>query len=231
MAAVPLEPAFVLHRRRYGDTSLLLELLTRDQGRLAAVAKGAAQARRGKAGLLQPFAPLLVVCRGRGEVVTLTAVEAAARPHVLPGRQLYCGLYLNELLLQLLARHDPHPEVFANYALALAELSDATPPDGPLRRFELKLLEALGFGLQLTCEADGVTPVDPARRYHYRVDAGPVATEQGDGFAGITLLDLARGEMHSPVARTEARRLMREVLHHHLEGRPLRSRELFRADR
>jgi DNA repair protein RecO (recombination protein O) len=230
MAAPPLQPAFVLHRRRYGDTSLLVELLTRDEGRLVAVARGAAQSRSGRAGLLQAFVPLLVGMRGRGEVGTLAGVEAAGRPFALRGQALYCGLYLNELLLRLLVRGDAQPRLFADYLHTLGELATDAAPDGPLRRFELGLLQALGFALQLTLEADGRTPVVANGRYHYRVDAGPVPAPHDGSYSGDMLLRLERGETLSGPARNEARQLMRQVLDHYLGGRPLRSRELFRAN-
>jgi DNA repair protein RecO (recombination protein O) len=225
-----LQPAFVLHRRRYGDTSLLLELLTRDAGRLAAVGRGAAGPRAGRAGLLQPFVPLLLGARGRGEVLTLAGVEAAGRPFALHGQALYCGLYLNELLLHLTVRGDPQPQLFAAYLQTLGELAAGAAPDTPLRRFELDLLRALGFGLQLVFEADGRTPVRPNERYDYRIDAGPVPAPLDGSYSGDTLLRLERGDSLSDSARAEARQLMREVLNHYLGGRPLRSRELFRAN-
>lgn len=231
MAASALQPAFVLHRRRYGDTSLLLELLTRDHGRLAAVAKGAIDARRGKSGLLQPFIPLLVGYHGRGEVGSLGGVEAAGRPFVLRGPQLYCGIYLNELLVQLTGRSDGHPQLFADYTAAVACLATGDPPDTALRQFELRLLDALGFGLALTTEADGQTPVEVQRRYHYRVDAGPVPATQDGIYSGAMLLHLAAGAVLTPAERNEARHLLRTVLDYHLGGRPLRSRELFHAGR
>jgi DNA repair protein RecO (recombination protein O) len=227
--APSLQPAFVLHRRPYRDSSLLLELLTRDQGRLAVIARGVRAGRRGKAGLLQPFAPLLVACRGRGEVLTLTNVEAAAAPFALAGQRLFCGLYVNELVLALTRRQDPHAELFAAYLQALQAMLAGADIEAALRRFEVQLLAELGFGLQLRVEADGRTPVRAELRYEYRVEEGPAPVPDGRGVSGATLLGLADGKPLGEEGRREAKRLLRSVLDHHLGGRALHSRDLFRG--
>lgn len=233
MPAVQLEPAYVLHRRRYRDTSLLVDVWSRSAGRLVMVAKGAFRGKRAIAPLLQPFRPLLLGWTGRGEVQTLTAAEGAAAPHALQGRQLYCGFYLNELMVYLTGRQDPHPTLYDHYAAALSELATLDEVETVLRRFELQLLQQCGYGLDLTCEADGTTAVIPDG--HYRVDpehgvsacklAGELASEQT--LAGHVLLALAQGTpLHGPERRA-ARQLMRRVIDFHLNGRVLKSRELF----
>ena len=202
MRITELAPAFVLHRRRYGDTSLLLELFAREQGRIAAVARGAAQARSRRSGLLQGFMPLLVTWSGRGEVATLGKAEAAGAPVRLQGTALFCGLYMNELLIRLLPRNDSTVER-ARAALALAP--------------------------SMTHEADGRTPIRADRRYVFRAQSGaePAGGDDPDGVSGQTLLDLAAGEFDDARTRTEARDLMRGLIAQHLDGRPLKSRELF----
>jgi len=223
-----LQPVYVLHRRAYGDNSLLVDLFSRDQGRLTVMARGAHKGRR--ASLLQPFVPLLADWRGRGEVPTLNHIEAAGRGASLLGRRLICGLYLNELLVRLLRQHDPQLHLFALYSQALVDLC-GDDEEGVLRGFELDLLQELGFGLQLEHEAASDTPVDPQRRYHYRLEAGPVPADDNGllQVSGQTLVDLARRAPLDRDGRREARALLRYALSAHLGGRPLKSRELFRT--
>lgn len=173
MSMQTLKRGFVLHRRDYRNTSLLLELFTAEEGRLACVAKGAKSAPRGRsalAALVQPFQPLWLGWVGRGEVKTLTRAEAAAPSIALVAERLYCGFYLNELLLRLVDRDDPHEALFVFYQQALADLA-TEPLDAVLRRFELRLLEELGYALDLRYDRQG-EPIDPARSYHYCPDVG-----------------------------------------------------------
>lgn len=228
MDAPILQPAYVLHTRRYGDSSLLVELLTRGQGRQAAIAKGALRARRPDAGI-RPFQPLLVELRGRGEVLTVVRAESAGPPAALSGRALYCGLYLNELLLRLTARQDASTGLFDDYARALAGLAGPLPTEPVLRRFEVRLLGHLGLGLALDQDNLG-QPIRPSASYTYTAESGAVPCSRGsaDAVGGSTLLALRSGEFPDEECLAEARTLMRRILHHHLDGRPLRSRELFR---
>lgn len=232
MGAGRLQPAFVLHRSRYRDTSLLVELLTKDHGRLAAVARGAMGKRSERAGMLQAFRPLLIDYRGKGEVGSLGNIEAANKGYLLSGNRLYCGLYLNELIMRLTRRNDAHPLLFAAYTTTLAALSVQSELEGPLRIFEKQLLSSLGFALQLSSEAGGEKPLDPSSRYIYRIGEGPVRTDQTqDSISGETLLRLSRNDELVGSCRDEARYLMRHVINYYLDGRPLRSRELFLLNR
>ena len=162
-----LEQAFVLHRRDYANTSLLLEIFSATAGRFPAIAKGAKRGRAPSAALLQPFTPLWLSWSGRGEVRTLARVEAAGGVLTLPGKALYCGFYLNELLMRLLGRHDPHEDLFAFYHAALTQLAQGTDLDSPLRQFELRLLQDAGYALDLEREWDTGLPLAAGRRYVY----------------------------------------------------------------
>lgn len=237
-----LQPAFVLHRRDYRNTSLLLDVYSRDYGRLSLVAKGARR-KKGSGPLLQPFAPLLMSWQGRGELRTLTGTESAVQVPALQAGALLCGFYLNELLQRLLARDDPDAGLFMDYAQTLRALADAKVGDGPvqsqamlLRRFELRLLSALGYALVLDhCVSDG-SAIDARRRYRYWLEQGPVAeggdgapmTTPGDGIpiSGRTLLGLADGRLDASGQR-EALYLLRAALAPHLGDRPLHSRQLY----
>lgn len=173
MSVQTLKRGFVLHRRDYRNTSLLIEVFTADEGKLACVAKGAKSAPRGRsalAALLQPFQPLWLSWVGRGEVKTLTRAEAAAPSIALGAERLYCGFYLNELLLRLIGREDPHEALFVFYQQALADLA-TEPLDAVLRRFELRLLEELGYALDLRLDRQG-KPIDPVRDYRYASERG-----------------------------------------------------------
>jgi DNA repair protein RecO (recombination protein O) len=225
-ARAQLQPAFVLHRRPYGNTSLLLEAFVLDAGRLPLLAKGATSGRVFGASLLQPFVPLLLSRAGRGEVRTLGRYEAEGPPITLTGERLYCGFYVNELLVRLLPREEPHPGLFAAYGATLARLAQEGDPEPALRCFEVALLAELGYALLLDREADSAAPVQPAARYDFVVEKGPVATAGGE-LSGATLLKLANGAAPVGEERREARRLLRRVLDHYLGGRALKSRELF----
>lgn len=220
--------AYVLHSRRYGDSSLIVELLTREQGRIACVARGALRAHR-REPRLQPFQALQVDLRGRGEVLTLTRVEAMGLPLPLRGRVLYCGLYLNELLMRLTARQDPLPKSFDDYQQSLNGLVTDALVEPVLRRFEVRLLQHLGLGLALQNDVDG-SPIDPDRDYLYEIDSGarPVAGGQTGAVSGTTLQALHDGSFDKRETLLQARSLMRRIIDYHLDGRPLRSRELFR---
>src|SRR5690606_8707210 len=151
---------------------------------------------------------------------------------VLEGRALLSGFYLNELVLRMVQRQDPHPELFDAYEMARAALDRPGAEERALRIFERDLLQALGYGLVLDSEADTGRPVDPARTYRYRIERGVLAAESGiDGIPiqGASLLALARGDLRDAESLADAKRLMRAVLGFHLGERPLKSRELFAA--
>ncbi len=225
-----LHECYILHRRDYRNSSLLLELFSKELGRLPAIAKGVKSARSKKQGELQCFHPLQLGLVGRGEIRSVTTIDADHRPYRLTGKALYCGLYLSELLMRMTARNDPHPELFEQYKQALAALAGNDKYDHILRYFEINMLDTLGYGLLLNCQATG-EPLLPDHRYHYQIEHGPIpiATGNIDGMTvhGSTLLALSRGEPFAHAAAQEAKRLMRSVLAHYLGTKPLKSRELF----
>jgi DNA repair protein RecO (recombination protein O) len=225
-----LQRCFVLHRREFGNTSLIVEVFSPEHGRFAALAKGARRPRGGSAAVLQPFQPLWLSWGGGGEVRTLLRSEAAGRPFALAGEALYCGLYLNELLVRLLGRGDPHADLFAFYHGALEALAGSGESEPVLRRFELQLLQELGYGPVLDREAGAGRALRPDASYAYREGQGLVAAAGAaqPGICGQTLLSLAAGEDLTPEQARELRGLMRQLLAPLLGPRPLKSRELFR---
>ncbi len=230
---VDLERAFLVHRRAWRETSAILELFTREHGRVAVVARGARRPRSALRPALAPFQPLLVSWSGRGEMGTLRAAEACPGAGPIAGDALLSGLYLNELLLRLTHRHDPHPELFDAYAGAVAALAGPEPLESTLRLFEKRMLEAIGYGMVLDREADSGAPVVREQRYAYRADHGPApagsAPVDAVEVSGATLLALASEGPLDLQAQREAKRLMRHVLGKHLGDRPLASRALFRG--
>ncbi|MDY6949169.1 MAG: DNA repair protein RecO [Pseudomonadota bacterium] len=235
MAAIQLQPAYVLHHRPYRDTSRILELFTRDHGRVSVFARGARGGSKSGSSLLpilQPFNRLLISWSGRGEAGQLTGAEFDGAMTPLPPDRLVHGFYLNELLLKLFARHDSHPEVFALYARTLDDLKreDAIRP---LRLFEKRLLDALGYGLALERDAHDGRQIESGASYHYRLEQGPVrvddAAESIVVYSGATLLSLAREELSDAAVCAEARRLLRAALDRCLDGRELRSRQVMLA--
>ena len=227
---VALQPTYVLHVRPFRDTSAIVEALTAEHGRIALVARGARSAQSRWRGVLEPFRSLLMSWSGRGEMYTLSGAEEAGVSRRLRGEALVSGFYVNELLLNLLGRNDPHPEIFAAYATAVQSLASDTDGESTLRLFEKRLLEGLGYGLSLECDAVDGVPVAPDAIYHYLIERGaiPASTDAAVGVTvhGATLLALHRENLDDPVARREAKQLMRAVLRHYLGGRVLRSREL-----
>lgn len=230
-----LQRCFLLHRRDFGNSSLILEVFSGVHGRIAVLAKGAKRPRRGSAGaeVLQPFRPLWLSWSGRGEVKTLIRSEPAGPAFGLAGTPLFCGFYLNELLVRLLGRGDPHEDLFAFYHLALTSLAQGEEQGGVLRQFELRLLHEIGYSVVLDLEAESGRPVAPDRRYVLEPESGLRLAVGGDtqpsvSVSGETLLCLAAGgPLHGPMSR-EARAFTRRLLEPYLGDRPLKSRELFR---
>ena len=227
------EPAFVLHTYPYRETSIIVEALTATRGRVALVARGARRPRSELRGVLQSFQPLALSWTGTGELKTLATAEWRGGLPLVAGSALLCGFYLNELLLKLVPREDPHPRLFDGYEAALRDLASGAEQAPVLRRFELKLLAELGYAMPLTHEADTGRPIDPHARYHYAFERGPRANAAEPGrrypeVRGATLLALAQHDYSAPEAAAEAKRLMREVLDYYLERRTIVSRRVVR---
>ena len=221
-----------MSRKPYRETSLLIEILSRNHGKVALVAKGAQRKRVKWAGLLQPFNLLSLSWTGRSDLQTLTGVEWLGPVLRLDATRLYCGLYLNELVSRFLHRHDPHPRLFSSYAESLQALAAAANIERTLRLFETTLLNEVGYGLQLEYEAEGGQNIEPDKRYAYLPEQGPVeAARSNDTVSGATLIGLRQKNLEHDDVLSEAKRLLRQVIAHHLGGKPLQSRALFTSKR
>jgi DNA repair protein RecO (recombination protein O) len=235
-----LAQAYILHTQPYRDTSRILEVFTREQGRLSVFARGVRGPKARLASLLQPFQPLLISFTSRGDAGQLLSAEsdAARHPHSNPGSlmgglppaALLSGFYLNELLLKLTTRHDPNAGLFAGYEEALATLTAGHALEPALRHFELRLLLEVGYGLDLTRTAAGGT-VSAEGYYHFRPADGLFATtaEHSGAVRGSSLLQLVAGRLKDAQELSDARKVLSAALEHCLEGRPIATRAVARA--
>ncbi|MDB5967925.1 MAG: recO [Hydrocarboniphaga sp.] len=225
-ARIQLAPGHVLRTQPYRETSLLVEAWTYEYGRIGLVARGSRGAKSKTRALLQPFQPLLLSWNEQGDLGALTSVEADGFAATLSGEAIFSGWYLNELLLRLLQRHDPHPALYAEYVSALARLPSALEP--ALRIFEKHLLSELGYGLQLPDD------IDAQAAYRYDVEHGPMPADADAGtFSGASLIAL-RDEAFdaddvSRRALNDARRLLRLNLKPLLGDHELQASRLLRA--
>ena len=225
-----LDPAFVLHRRPYGETSLIIDLFSLHHGHFSAVARGAGRARSQWQAELQPFRPLRVSWSGRQSLKTLRHGEATAPPLALSGSRLYCGFYLNELLQRLLTGAEPAPELFGAYLDTLERLADGDAPVEPvLRRFEYRLVAEMGYGISWEQTSDTGEPVEAGRLYAFHPESGVLAAHDGSigAIPGEHLLALASDELDNQAVLRLAKQLMRSLVDYLLQGRPLYSRRLF----
>ncbi len=224
------EPAFVLHHRPYQDSSRILDVISANHGRLALVARGSRSAKSRLRGILRPFLPLRMSWVIRSDLGTLTGAEMNGAPISLQGDALMSGYYANELLLKLLHRHDPQPEIFSAYTRTVEKLA-ATPDIAvPLRHFEMELLRLLGYGLNLDHDTETRRPLRSDATYEYRVEQGPVPIANREGrmaFSGQQLTAVRNEEFHRPEILNCAGRLLREVISFHLGGIELNSRKVF----
>jgi DNA repair protein RecO (recombination protein O) len=228
---VALAPAYLLHQRAWRETSKLLEIWSRDHGRVGLVARGVRRPNSPQRSLLQPFMPLLMSWSQRGELGNLGGVEAAGHSALLKGRPLMAAFYMNELLLRLVPRQDPHPHLYGAYAQTLEALAGEKPA-AALRLFETQLLFAMGYGLNLSQTASG-EDIAAEMDYLYDLDAGPrpALGRKGPGVpvSGRALLALGHGTLDDADDLKGAKRLLAAALEQHLEGRALKTSGVLRA--
>ena len=244
---VLLQPAYVLHQRAYRNTSAILELFTPEHGRVGVVAKGVRGQKPRWPGLLQAFQPLLVSWNQGGELGLLTTAEAQGAALTISPQFIASGFYLNEILLRLLQRNDAQLEVFGWYDAALRELSglgtsaEQSVLEITLRRFEMRLLSALGYGLVLDHDVLSSLPVQAGQQYIYHLEQGPTLVDEkaddrdfdgrsaesfGVPVSGHVLLAMQADDFSSDATRREAKHLLRAVLGAYLGTKPLASRQL-----
>jgi len=226
---VDQQPAFVLHTYAWRETSAIIETFTRDHGRMALVARGAKRPTSQYRGILMPFSPLSVCWSGRGELKSLLRAEWQGGLAPLRGEGLLSAFYLNELLVRLLPRGDPHPGLFTSYFRTLAGLARHDDQrEATLRIFELDLLRELGVAPSFdTCLDGGL--VDPDACYQADFELGfrrAADAADPDALKGGTLIALARRDFTEPGTLTAARNFLRRLIGYHLDGKPLNARRI-----
>jgi len=226
-----LAPGYILHHYPYRDTSRILEVLTRDAGRISIFARGVRGPKAKLASELQPFRLLLLSWSGKGEAPMLSGAESAPGQRVIPPACLMSAFYLNELLLKLTHRHDPVPGVFDTYHTALEALKAGAGLEATLRVFEKRLLDLLGYGVELDIDARTGASIEPDAYYYFRPGYGvfPATDDAAGVLRGASLLSLAREEISAPRELEDAKRLLLAAVAHCLEGRELKTREVARS--
>lgn len=222
--------AFVLHHRPYRETSLLVDVLSRDHGRVSLVARGQRQQSKRKQNVMQLFQPLWLSWYGQGDLVTLSQVEVSKAAYRLMGNASLCGLYINELLYKLLPLHEPETDLFDAYQQTLELLqNDSNQQQVTLRLFEKALLSELGYGLQLDIDVDSGQPLQDDLNYLYQPDSGPHLYQGSSAgvVSGRSLRHLREGQGFDETSLKQIKTLMRTVINYYLGGRPLHSRQLF----
>lgn len=222
---VELEPAFVLHRRPYSNSSLIVDFFTEQHGRVSAMARSARGPKSRYRGKLELFYPMLISWVGRGELKTLGNVDFFAEPLNLQGDALLCGFYLNELLVRLLERDDPYAQLFSHYHQCLRQLVLGQSIEVALRLFEKNLLQELGYGLSFK-------DVQPDKYYKFIPDRGFFQCEKNEAetgiFSGVSLMALHHADFSEKATLNEIKQLMRIAIGAHLGNKPLKSRDLVR---
>ena len=234
---VQSQQAFLLHSRPFRETSLIIEVFSRQYGRVGLLARGVRNPKSRKRALVMPFQPLLLGWSGKGELPLLTGIEAIGPARELISEHRYVAFYLNELLLKLLHRHDAHESLFDFYSNSLDKLYRDVPVQHILRKFEKELLSQTGYGLILHHEAESSRPVSAERAYRYLSEQGPrpvsqVADdsrerEQGISIRGKSLLDFYHDIFDDKESLKECRSLIRYLLDRQLSGKSLHSRQVF----
>ena len=226
------QAGYVLHTYPYSETSLIVETFTREHGRVPLLAKGARRAKSGLRSAMLQFQRIAISWAGRGELKSLVRAEWMGGIPALRGTALFCGFYLNELLLKLLARDDPHERLFDDYERALALLGGGAPEAPVLRVFEKALLREIGYAVNLDHEAGG-RPLQPASRYVYLPEQGLVARDvHGEDdivLSGAQALAIGRDDFADVATSGLAKQLMRRLIEYHLNGRQLSTRRIFFA--
>lgn len=230
---VNLQPAFILHGRPYRDTSLLVDVLSQEYGRINGVLRGVRSKSSRFKGIARPFTPLVMSWSGKGKLVTIHSLEPSGESYWLTGKALVSAFYLNELLIRFLHPYDPQADIYAIYARALAGLhaANANNLEPILRTFEFDLLKLLGFGLQLSKTRDTRETVLPDKFYVVIPDSGieplVAATPNENCWLGRRLVAIEARDFSSIEVQRDAKRLIRLLLQPMLGGRPLKSRACF----
>lgn len=222
------QPAYILHQQHYRESSLIIDVLTYDLGRISLIAKGVRKTKSKTAGLLRPFVALSLSFVGKSELRTLTDVEASDLPNELLGLPLYCGFYVNELICNFLHKDDPHPEVFEDYQQCLSGLAKDMQIEAALRKFEMNLMENIGYGVNFSYDLLHEKPLALNKKYSFNKETGLSEDTEGQ-FSGVALMAMQQRNFENPQILSEAKLLMRTVIDAHLQGKQLKSRAVINS--
>jgi len=226
---VQQQPGYILHHRPFRESSQILDIMTRDYGKIALVARGSRGSKSRLAGVLRPFLPLKVSWVAKSDLGTLTGAEASGPPAGMRGDAMLSAFYVNELLLNFLHRHDPQAEIFELYAAVIAGLVGNENVAAQLRSFELEFLKLLGYAVDLDHVAGTRDALQAKQNYEYRMEQGAVAVDREEGglvFPGAVLSAINERRFGQPDILRAANRLLREIVNFHLGGKELKSRKV-----
>lgn len=230
---VELTPCYILHRRDYSETSLILDVFSREHGRINLIAKGAKRNKKQRGSSFNLYQQYNISWVSKSELGTLTDIEVAIHSCSLKPEQIMTGFYMNEILLRLLHKDEPHPELFDSYKISINNLVKDEPEEIILRYYEKNLLQSLGYGVILDHEVETGESLIDEQEYIYKFDNGPVVKKQPDdsgvSISGKTLLQLNNETLSEPVNINEAKVLLRTILDQHMGNKPLASKSLYKA--
>jgi DNA repair protein RecO (recombination protein O) len=223
------QSAWILHHRPFSNSSMILEIMTSEYGRISLIAKGSRSAKSKFRGVLRPFMPLSISWFSRTNLGTLTEAEIQGAPISLAGDALISGYYINELLLKLLYKDDSHAEVFSLYSETIKKLSLTNRIAPLLRQFEIKLLELVGYALNLREVVDSQIPVDSLSYYEYKPEMGLVLVHNNEGamtFLGSQIRSIQQQNFECEDTLRCANRLLKKIISYQLGGKKLMTRKV-----
>ncbi|MEO0443690.1 MAG: DNA repair protein RecO [Pseudomonadota bacterium] len=229
---VDLQPAYVLHTRPFQDSSLLVTIFSLDYGRLTLLAKGVRNNKSHKRQLLQPFIPLNLSWQGKSSLKTLVGIDADKAVTALHNKHLYCGFYINELLMYLLPENDSADSIFQLYEHSLSQLMHENDLEQCLRYFEFSLLADLGYGIDFVHDNQSGTAIMPEQHYYLEPELGFILADNEQSkpyFLGAELLAIANHDYTRMAVRRTAKQVARFLLDFYLQGKEIKSRDLFRS--
>ena len=229
---VELTPCYILHRRDYSETSYILEVFSREHGRINLIAKGAKRNKKQEGVSFNLYQQYNISWLAKSELGTLTNIEAVTLNSLKP-EQIMTGFYMNEIMLRLLHKHEPHPELFDSYSISINQLLSGESEQIVLRYYEKSLLQSLGYGIILDHEVETGETLAYEKDYFYELDLGPVATNKinnsGIRISGQTLIELDNESLSDSKNINEAKLLLRKILEQHLGNQPLASKNLYKS--
>ena len=223
------QPTWILHQRPYRDTSSIIDIFTRDFGRVSIIAKGGRSPKSKFRGLLRPFFPIKLSWYSGKNLGNLVEIDVAGKPYNLIGDSLLSAYYLNELILKFLVKDDPQVEIFDLYSRTILDLIETGDIASVLRKFELEFLKLIGYGLNLEFEAVTHLPVRDDLFYEYNPGIGLVISDKKNDqyvFSGTDINAINQGDFQEKKTVKSANRLLKSIINFHLDGRRLKTRRV-----